>query len=285
MEANDIPLAFHAPCENPNFIPHDPPIKCNCRNQPFEPVCSLSGATYENNCALNCTQQIMQNAGPCSAQCDCPKKYQPTCGVDGLTYDNKCTLNCVKVLRQGNGECPSILKGCEYCSKVFMPVCGGDNITYRNLCELKCNGGRFLSFGKCKDILVKRTDCGVCGDASFPICGSDGRNYKNECECTCQGSCRKYSEGECPVEQSCARCRGVIQPICGQDGLMYDNICFMECANVRRSPSHMCNMGGGVQVFDQDIPMHPAFMPEKNPAYDINSAIMGSAPLEMMFRS
>ncbi len=254
MKFKDVEMAFHGPCDNPDFIPHDPPVKCNCRNHPFKPVCSLGGGSYEHECVLNCIQQIHQNRGPCSTPCDCPKKYQPVCGVDGLTYDNKCALNCVKVLKQGNGECPSILKGCHYCSKVFMPVCGSNGVTFRNLCELKCNGLKFMHFGKCKDIIVKRTDCEQCSNIEMPICGSDGRNYPNECLCTCQGNCRKYSEGRCPVEQTCSRCRGVIDRVCGKNEETFDNMCFAECAGIEILHKGNCDFSfDGIQIGTQFV--------------------------------
>ncbi len=74
----------------------------------FEPVCSLGGFTFENECVLNCVQQVQQYSGPCKRITKCPSKYRPTCGVDGLTYDNKFIMNKVGVLGLGKGECPSI---------------------------------------------------------------------------------------------------------------------------------------------------------------------------------
>lgn len=244
LEVNKTVVAFHGPCANPNFIPHKPALVCNCLNAPFQPVCSLGGENYENECVLNCTQQIAQSVNsPCEAPCDCPKKYQPVCGVDGFTYDNKCTLNCVKVLKQGNGECASLLRGCEYCSDVFMPVCGALGKTFRNLCELKCNGSRFDHFGKCDLIHVKKTTCDLCSSVHMPICGTDGVNYQNECMCTCGGNCQKYSEGRCPTmrNDSCSVCRGQINLGCGEDGVTYDNSCFAECAGVRLQYNGACN--------------------------------------------
>ncbi len=112
LDLNKTVVAFHGPCDNPEFIPHNPPVVCHCRNSPFDPICSLDGTSYENECVLNCIQLIHQNKGPCKTPWKRKKKYQPVCGVDGLSYDNKCTLNCVKVLKSGNGECSTILKGC-----------------------------------------------------------------------------------------------------------------------------------------------------------------------------
>lgn len=234
LEVNKAVVAFHGPCGNPNYIPHKPAVQCDCLNSPFQPVCSMGGDNYENECVLNCTQQIASNnEGPCLAPCDCPKKYQPVCGVDGLTYDNKCSLNCVKVLKQGNGECPSILKGCEYCSDVFMPVCGADSKTYRNLCELKCNGSKFDYFGKCDVVIVSKNSCDQCSDVFMPICGTDGINYQNECQCSCKGNCEKYSEGDCPVQNNgCNGCGGNISLVCGSNGATFDNLCLAECSGV-----------------------------------------------------
>ena len=62
-----------------------------------------------------------------------------------------------------------------------MPVCATNGLTFRNLCEIKCNGARFAHFGRCKELVVKKTDCGQCSDIVKPICGTDGLNYINEC--------------------------------------------------------------------------------------------------------
>ena len=232
LEANNVVAAFKAPCTDINYVAQIPPLECNCLSSPFRPICSMGGDNYENECVLNCTQQISSNNNaPCSSACECPKKYVPVCGVDGLTYDNKCTLDCVKVLKQGNGECPSILNGCQYCSDVFMPVCGANSKTYRNLCELKCNGQRFDYFGKCQEVLITNTNCNQCSDVFMPICGSDGINYQNECKCACKGNCSKYSEGECPMQQNaCTNCANELAPVCGNDGVTYDNSCLGQCA-------------------------------------------------------
>ena len=108
-----------------------------------------------------------------------------------------------------------------------MPACGSDGVTYRNLCSLRCSGKKFVSFGKC----LKRNDyqgnCNVCSDKERPICGTDGKNYKNECLCECKGNCKKYSEGACPVEKSCARCAGLLEPVCSKNGVTYDNLCYL----------------------------------------------------------
>jgi hypothetical protein len=249
LEVNDTVIAFNGPCNNINYIQHEPAIECNCANTPFRPVCSLGGENYENECILNCTQQIAQSTdSPCSSACECPKKYQPVCGVDGLTYDNDCTLKCVKVLKQGEGECPALLKGCEYCSDVFMPVCGTNGKTFRNLCELKCNGSRFQNFGKCDPILIKKTTCDMCSTVVMPICGTDGINYQNECLCTCKDNCKKYAEGRCPesdyndsVPSNCNLCKGTAQLVCGINGVTYDNRCFAGCAGMRIKHNGACD--------------------------------------------
>lgn len=73
-----------------------------------------------------------------------------------------------------------------------------------------------------------------------PICGTDGRNYKNECLCTCKGNCKKYSEGSCPVEKSCARCAGILDPVCSKKGVTYDNICYLQCSQDRFESKGPC---------------------------------------------
>jgi len=242
LQVNNVVFAFNGPCTDINFKAQIPPIQCNCLGMPFRPVCSMKNDTYENECVLNCTQQITSdNKSPCGSACECPKKYLPVCGVDGLTYDNKCTLDCVKVLKQGEGECPSILKGCQYCSDVFMPVCGSNSKTYRNLCELKCNGQRFEMFGKCPEVIVKANYCDKCSNVLMPICGTDGINYQNQCHCECKGNCKKYSEGDCPQENGFSACANTLEPVCGVNGVTYDNSCLCARAGVQVSNAGNCS--------------------------------------------
>ena len=248
LEANNIIKAYDGPCGQPDYISHsinsENPIylECNCIGSRFRPLCSLNGNNYENECILNCSQQIPSSYEPCQSVCDCPKKYRPVCGVDGLTYDNKCTLNCVKVVQQGKGECPSLLRGCNFCSRVFLPVCGTNNITYRNLCEMRCNNVRFEHFGKCKEVIVKKFSCEYCSNAFSPICGTDGLNYQNECQCTCKGNCKKYSNGKCPEHPGfdCKKCSNKRNPVCGSDGKTYDNSCFCNCSGNQVAKSVPC---------------------------------------------
>lgn len=91
-----------------------------------------------------------------------------------------------------------------------MPACAKNGVTYRNLCEMKNSNAEFDSFGKCENEGVQNIRCDRCPDFEEPICGTDGRNYKNACLCECQPKCKKYSDGRCPQEKSCARCAGVL---------------------------------------------------------------------------
>lgn len=51
---NDIDLAHEGPCGIRRshrvfeLLNTDEPILCNCKGEPFQPVCSLAGFTYEN---------------------------------------------------------------------------------------------------------------------------------------------------------------------------------------------------------------------------------------------
>lgn len=95
---------------------------------------------------------------------------------------------------------------------------------------MKCNNAEFDNFGKCEEKGGNFVRCESCPDLVEPICGTDGRNYKNACLCNCRGNCKKYSEGRCPEEKSCARCAGVLNAVCSKKGITFDNMCYLECA-------------------------------------------------------
>lgn len=231
LQAKKVRKAFNGPCDaKPSYVPPVDPRACDCTGED-SPICSLGGVTFENQCVLNCSQQIAMNFGSCSTQCNCERRYDPVCGIDGRTYDNICLLNCVRIGKYGLGECSNLIQSCDYCSLVPLNVCGEDSKTYLNLCTLRCKGVKLQYFGQCKSTPNPGNTCSQCTDLYHPICGTDGKNYQNECLCTCQANCRKYSDGYCPDPNSyrCQQCVGVISKVCGKDGRTYDNYCFMQC--------------------------------------------------------
>lgn len=123
-----------------------------------------------------------------------------------------------------------------------MPACGHKGVTFRNLCELKCNNQKFINFGKCKKKKQFVGDCSVCPKEGHGICGTDGHEYANECQCLCKGNCKKYSNGRCPVEKSCARCAGILEPVCGKSNKTYDNICYLQCSKDRFKKKGKCHV-------------------------------------------
>ena len=54
LEMNDVVEAHKGPCDKESWST-SVQRECECRGEEFQPVCSLSGYTYENKCVLNCT--------------------------------------------------------------------------------------------------------------------------------------------------------------------------------------------------------------------------------------
>ena len=214
-----------------------------------------SHINFENLCFVRCIHQLEGSFDACSAPCKCSTEYDPICSLEGITYDNECQLNCAGATKHLRGECQSILFDCETgCSRTFAPVCGDDDVTYRNKCYAGCLNKKIVKEGVCdrdsKDpALRKKVDhsksakslqalCQRCSrDIRIaPVCSEDGNTYENECQCACQnnGVCPKYADGPCPnadmMSEKCTHCKSLpLDPVCGNDYRTYDNLCYLQC--------------------------------------------------------
>jgi coxsackievirus/adenovirus receptor len=252
----NIKKASDGPCNKDTYVASTPPRQCDCQDKDDRVlICSLNGVTFENQCVLNCSQQISQNFGACPTQCGCPKTYSPICGRDGRTYDNSCAMGCVGIKKYGKGPCMSLAYDCDSCSLVETPICGADGKNYRNLCSIKCKGTKAAHFGRCKIDDKPKDTCSQCSMLKAEICGTDGKSYLNECKCSCQGydKCKKYSDGRCPDYSGfkCASCKGVISKVCGNKGETYDNMCYLKCAGDTLKWHGCCNAGQASQFQTQ----------------------------------
>jgi coxsackievirus/adenovirus receptor len=231
---------------------------CNCSYEWHPVCTKNSKVNFENLCFVRCIHQLEGSFDSCTAPCNCDTKYDPVCSVKGITFDNQCQLECANSVKGLNGECESILYDCDSgCSKVFAPICGVDGKTYRNKCFASCKKIEVAKDGICdtdsKDPTKKKSLglesssksidalCDRCSRQIkiSPVCSEDGVTYENECQCQCQngGVCPKYADGPCPsrnmFEDKCNHCNTYPkEPVCGNNYRTYDNLCYLECNRV-----------------------------------------------------
>ena len=248
-----------------------------------------SHINFENLCFVRCIHQLEGSFDACSAPCNCSTEYDPVCSLEGITYDNECQLTCAGATKHLRGECQSILFDCETgCSRTFAPVCGKDDTTYRNKCFAMCNNKEIAKEGICdkdsknpakrkkvdnsKDPKALQALCQRCSrDIRIaPVCSEDGLTFENECQCACQngGVCPKYADGPCPdanmMAEKCTHCKSLpLDPVCGNDYRTYDNLCYLQCNGTALYKKGNCDSFGKAQrtsfdmrteAFNQKIP-------------------------------
>ena len=228
---------------------------CSCSYEWHPVCTRNSKINFENLCFVRCIHQLEGSFDSCVAPCNCETEYDPICSLNGVTYDNECMLTCSGATKHLNGECESILFDCDKgCSRSFAPVCGDDGKTHRNRCIALCNNIEIKSQGVCdsdsKDPAKRKKASSQKGAKSvqalcercsreirvLPVCAEDGTTYENECQCSCQndGVCPKYANGPCPsfneFSDKCPQCKNYPQdPVCGNDHRTYDNMCYLNC--------------------------------------------------------
>ena len=252
---------------------------CSCSYDWHPVCTRNSHVNFENLCFVRCIHQLEGSFDSCAAPCECSTEYDPVCSLEGITYDNECQLQCAGGSKHLRGECQSILFDCDTgCSRTFAPICGADGNTHRNKCFAHCNNVEITKDGVCdkdsknpalhKETVVAespKTLQALCQRCSRdirvnPVCSEDGNTYENECQCACQnkGVCPKYADGPCPstdmLSGKCTHCKSLpLEPVCGNDFRTYDSLCYLQCNGRALYKKGECNSFGKPQRSSFDM--------------------------------
>ncbi|BES94521.1 protein with kazal [Nesidiocoris tenuis] len=178
-------------------------LPCNC-DPVYEPVCTKSGLTLQNECIARCFG-YKHIPGQCISQNTC----------ESVTRERECP-NCVSdhkvCLPSSEKDCQQhqcvATSGCKYFPED--PVCSEEGKTYRNLCAMSQARGTLAYHGPCLSAMLE------CNNSV--VCGVDGNTYPSECHAIARyisvdysGPCRAIgvinnATGEiegCPADLEC----------------------------------------------------------------------------------
>ncbi len=143
----------------------------------WEPVCSVNGNTYPNECEAKRKLATVFKNGECAPTNECIELYAPVCGTNGKTYSTQCEAENNFINVAYGGECteePNEPKEPVVCTKEVAPVCGYDNVTYDNACIADKEGAYIKNTGECGEAYA-------CTAIYDPVCGVDGKTYGSSC--------------------------------------------------------------------------------------------------------
>ncbi len=251
--------------------------RCDCADEPEQPVCSRSGRSWRNLCELRCRpEEELAYLGPCreggcASNRHCPEGLvcQPIqddrvleqCARDPRSPD--CWRECrapAAPLCSPERECPEgmrchptpipdlglCLQPCRAQAPEDCPV-GTSCVIAADLevgsCLPHCNHrGECPSGAVCERMPDGEAVCAVCECPQepdpTPVCGADGRTYPSACAARCAGQPR-FAEGACEEPSPCV-CPPTPAPVCGADGVVYNNRCELACAEQRPGDAERC---------------------------------------------
>ncbi|KAF9419465.1 hypothetical protein HW555_003965 [Spodoptera exigua] len=217
------------------------PCGCTISKESFDPLCGSDGATYLNQCFLECEKMLsnidikVHHKGMCISQsrCSCHARYEPVCATNGVTYSNNCVLTCnsrkdSSIRMRHNGECQN--GGQSRWTYTQTPQKLQSSQKRACDCSLNSMVYYFRCGGATRDTCVCATSQPT-SEQLKNICNNNKNNYAQPLKVN-------YIQ---PTKH--CTCAAVHKPVCGNNHVTYANICVLHCYATKDSSIRFMKMG------------------------------------------
>lgn len=207
---------------------------CDACENTVEPVCSLNGRTFQNQCLAECEGEQVLHSGECGCESD---------ETDCECAELECTEECSDGYALDDRGCPTC-RCVETCASASGQVCGINGVTYSSECDAVAAGIEVALESPCPPLCHRDDECPTnyaCKSGVYELPDCDIAN--DDCVALCIYTAPSCSDGdavclsgdECSVSGSCfspCDCNPVYYPVCGSNGVTYDNTCRARCESI-----------------------------------------------------